>query len=144
MNHTTRFVAVTLLLALPNLARAQGLEPLAYTPPGLVVDLGVGLWAWPVPCDAAGDADFDLVVSCPDKPSNGVELFQNTSGDTAKNKLPVFKPARLRDHTGVASRSRPTYWPGTSRTTGAPRTPCVGRWTCRSGKTTSRAEAGRS
>src|SRR5215207_6405790 len=78
----------------PRAALAQGLEPLPYNHPGLVVDLGVGLWAWPVPCDADGDGDYDLIVSCPDKPSNGVWLFENVTGDTAKNKLPVFKPAR--------------------------------------------------
>lgn len=75
-------------------ARADGLERLPYNHPGLTVDLGVGLWAWPVPCDADGDGDFDLIVSCPDKPSNGVWFFENITGDTAKNKLPVFKPAR--------------------------------------------------
>lgn len=73
---------------------AQGLEPLRYNNPGLVVDLGVGLWAWPVPCDADGDGDFDLIVSCPDKPSNGVWLFENRQGDTASRKFPVFEPAR--------------------------------------------------
>jgi len=73
---------------------AEGLQQLKYNNSGLVVDLGVGLWAWPVPCDADGDGDFDLIVSCPDKPSNGVWLFENAAGDTAKNKLPVFKPAR--------------------------------------------------
>jgi hypothetical protein len=72
----------------------SGLTQLRYNHPGLAVDLGVGLWAWPVPCDADGDGDFDLIVSCPDKPSNGIWLFENTSGDTAKNKMPVFKPAR--------------------------------------------------
>ena len=75
-------------------AAAQTLEPLKYNNPSLVVDLGVGLWAWPVPCDADGDGDYDLIVSCPDKPSNGVWLFENTTGDTSKNKMPVFKPAR--------------------------------------------------
>lgn len=77
-----------------SVAAADGLQPLKYNHPGLVVDLGVGLWAWPVPCDADGDGDFDLIVSCPDKPSNGVWFFENAAGDTAKNKLPVFKPAR--------------------------------------------------
>jgi hypothetical protein len=70
------------------------LEPLKYNHPGLVVDLGVGLWAWPIPCDADGDGDFDLIVSCPDKPSNGIWLFENAAGDTRQHKLPVFKPAR--------------------------------------------------
>lgn len=74
---------------------AEGLERLPYNHPGLTVDLGVGLWAWPVPCDADGDGDFDLIVSCPDKPSNGVWLFENTTGDTARTKFPVFKPARF-------------------------------------------------
>src|SRR6187401_902819 len=73
---------------------AQELQRLPYNNPGLQVDLGVGLWAWPVPCDADGDGDFDLIVSGPDKPSNGIYFFENATGDTAKNKMPVFKPAR--------------------------------------------------
>ena len=75
-------------------AGATSLERLKYNNPGLVVDLGVGLWAWPLPMDFDGDGDLDLVVNCPDKPYNGVYFFENTSGDTAKNKMPVFKPAR--------------------------------------------------
>jgi hypothetical protein len=78
---------------------AGELTPLAYNHPGLVVDLGVGLWAWPIPCDADGDGDFDLIVSCPDKPSNGIWLFENASGDTAKAKFPVFRPARKQSRT---------------------------------------------
>ncbi len=74
---------------------AEGLHPIKYNHPGLVVDLEVGLWAWPVPCDADGDGDFDLIVSCPDKPHNGVYLFENTTGDTAKHAMPVFKPGRF-------------------------------------------------
>jgi hypothetical protein len=75
-------------------AAAQPLERLKYNNPGLVVDLGVGLWAWPLPMDFDGDGDLDLVVNCPDKPYNGVYFFENASGDTAKNKMPVFKPAK--------------------------------------------------
>lgn len=70
------------------------LEPLHYNHPGLVVDLAVGLWAQPLPMDFDGDGDLDLVVNCPDKPYNGVYVFENTTGDTAKNKFPVFKAAR--------------------------------------------------
>jgi hypothetical protein len=81
------------LLAVISL-HAFALEPLPYNNPGLVVDLGVGLWAWPLPMDFDGDGDLDLVVCCPDKPSNGVYVFENTTGDTAKNKFPVFKPGR--------------------------------------------------
>src|SRR5262245_50620212 len=87
-----------ILISTANSSLAQSAPPiltqLPYNHPGLEVDLGVGLWAWPVPCDADSDGDFDLVVSCPDKPSNGIWLFENTTGDTAKNKSPVFKPAR--------------------------------------------------
>jgi FG-GAP-like repeat len=90
-----------------------GLERMNYNQPGLVVDLGVGLWAWPVPCDADGDGDFDLIVSCPDKPSNGVYLFENAAGDTAKNKMPVFRPAlRL---SGTVHYVMPSYVDGKLR-----------------------------
>lgn len=81
------------IFLVPGVLNADGLKRLPYNNPGLVVDLGVGLWAWPVPCDADGDGDFDLIVSCPDKPSNGVWLFENATGDTVKAKMPVFKAA---------------------------------------------------
>ena len=87
-------VLAALVMVFATSAAAQSLEPLKYNNPGLKVDLGVGLWAWPVPCDADGDGDYDLIVSCPDKPSNGVWLFENATGDTKTNRMPVFKPAR--------------------------------------------------
>ena len=68
-----------------------GLERLKYNNPGLVVDLGVGLWAWPLPMDVDGDGKYELVVNCPDKPSNGVYVFR-ADADTSKRPLPVFKP----------------------------------------------------
>ena len=59
---------------------------------------GRGVWEIYPSSSAAkgvnGDGDFDLVVNCPDKPSNGVYVFENASGDTAKNKRPVFLPGR--------------------------------------------------
>ncbi len=70
-----------------------GLERLKYNHPGLVVDLGVGLWAWPLPMDFDGDGRLDLVVNCPDKPSNGTYVFLNP-GDAAGDKMPVFAPAK--------------------------------------------------
>jgi len=88
-------LAVVVLSAISSWSiAADDLAPLHYHQEGLAVDLGVGLWAWPVPCDADGDGDFDLIVSCPDKPYNGVWLFENTTGDTAKQKFPVFAPPR--------------------------------------------------
>ena len=67
------------------------LQPLTYNHPGLEVDLGVGLWAFPLPLDYDGDGDIDLLVGCPDKPSQGAYFFENPSQD-AMVKMPVFKP----------------------------------------------------
>jgi hypothetical protein len=70
---------------------SANLERVTYNHPGLVTDLGVGLWAWPIPVDFDGDGDLDLVVSCQDKPYNGTYFFENISG---KVKFPVFKAGR--------------------------------------------------
>jgi hypothetical protein len=87
------FCALLLTISLRS-AGADDMVRLPYNHPGLVVDLGVGLWAWPLPMDFDGDGDYDLVVNCPDKPYNGVYFFENTTGDTAKKKMPVFKAGR--------------------------------------------------
>ncbi len=89
-----KLITLTLLFTISSVSLAQDVEPLKYNHPGLVVDLGVGLWAWPVPCDADGDGDLDLLVSCPDKPHNGVWFFENKVGSTAEHRMPVFEPAR--------------------------------------------------
>ncbi|MEI7729883.1 MAG: VCBS repeat-containing protein [Verrucomicrobiota bacterium] len=68
----------------------QALQRLKYNNPGLVVDLGVGLWAFPLPMDFNGDGKLDLVVDCPDKPYNGTYFFENASGDP----MTIFKPGR--------------------------------------------------
>ena len=68
------------------------LEPLRYNQPDLVVELGVGLWAWPMPTDYDRDGDLDLLVACPDKPSNGVYFFENQT-QNPKEKFPVFAAA---------------------------------------------------
>jgi len=107
------FVAVVCLVGLSSPVTADGLTQLKFNNPGLTVDLGVGLWAWPVPCDADGDGDFDLIVSCPDKPSNGVWLFENVTGDTTVSKMPVFKPGRILSKT--VHYVMPSYVDGTMR-----------------------------
>ena len=111
-----RFLAFSLLaiLTVDHALGADGLEPLHYNHPGLVVDLGVGLWAWPLPTDVDQDGDFDLIVSCPDKPSNGVWYFENVTGDTRQNAMPVFKPARLLSKT--QKYVMPSYIDGKMRT----------------------------
>lgn len=87
-------LALSLLMLCSAMAHAAALERLKYNHPGLVVDLGAGLWAFPLPMDFDGDGDLDLVVDCPDKPYNGVYFFENATGDTAKQPMPVFKPGR--------------------------------------------------
>ena len=48
-----------LVVCVSDASAADGLQRVKYNNPGLVVDLGVGLWAWPVPWD--GDGDLDLL-----------------------------------------------------------------------------------
>ncbi len=84
----------------------EGFSRVSYNRPDGTAYLGVGLWAWPLPMDYDGDGDMDLLVSCPDKPFNGLYFFENTSGEA----FPVFAPPiRLGDaiskvqisHTGL-------------------------------------------
>jgi hypothetical protein len=70
-NRSRWVVAAMMLLGSSSRAAGPGLERIRYNHPGLVVDLGVGLWARPLPMDDDGDGDLDLVVSGPDKTSNG-------------------------------------------------------------------------
>ena len=63
-----------------------------YNDPDATSFLGVGLWAWPIPIDYDKDGDMDLLVSCPDKPFNGLYFFENKEGGD----FPVFEePVRL-------------------------------------------------
>src|SRR5687768_13295421 len=63
-----------------------------YNHAGAVSDLGVGLWAWPVPMYFDSDGDLDLLVSCADRPFDGLYFFENTSGAT----YPIFAaPVRI-------------------------------------------------
>ncbi len=106
-------LVMTFPLAADEPAPRPELTQLPFNNPGLAVDLGVGLWAWPVVCDVDGDGDYDLIVSCPDKPSNGVWFFENTTGDTAKDKFPVFKaPRKL---SGTVPYIMPSYVDGSLR-----------------------------
>ena len=68
---------------------------LAHHQPGLIVDLGVGLWAWPLPMDYNRDGLMDLVVVCTDKPYNGTWFFENSGQVDPATKLAIFKPAVL-------------------------------------------------
>jgi len=65
---------------------------LAYNHPGLLSDLGVGLWGWPLPMDYNHDGLIDLVVVCAGRPSNGVWFFENSGMLDPQTKLPIFRP----------------------------------------------------
>ena len=82
---------ITITAAVSADDRDWKLQPLRYNHPGLAVDLGVGLWAWPMPMDYDGDGDIDLLVACPDKPSNGVYYFENPTQDP-RVKMPAIDP----------------------------------------------------
>src|SRR5471032_543477 len=84
---------LALLAIVPGRAAEGKFSRIAYNNPGLVVDLGVGLWAWPLPMDYNGDGLMDLVVACTDTPYNGVYFFENTGQIDPATKLPLFKPA---------------------------------------------------
>ena len=90
---------------------AMQLQSLKYNNPGLVVDLGVGLWAWPIPFDVNDDGHVDLIVNCDDKPYNGVYIFLNT-GEGPKNS-PIFAPAKRISHGTV--NVQPSYIDGKLR-----------------------------
>ena len=105
-----------LLVGFLGVASMRGAEEklprLAHNNPGALADLGVGLWAWPLPIDYNGDGLMDLVVVCTDKPYNGTWFFENSGQIDAQLKLPIFKPAVL------IGKSAPSV--GISYVTGAP------------------------
>jgi len=73
--------------------RRGGLEPLRYNHPGLVVDLGVGLWAQPLPMDfdATAISTWRVVRR---RASNGTYFFENPGA------------TRCRSSSGCADRPR--------------------------------------
>jgi len=75
---------------------------LKHNNPELVVDLGVGLWANPVPVDWDDDGDTDLLASTTDKPSNGLYLFENEGND-------IFSPGK---HIAEGKKQMTVSWPG--------------------------------
>ncbi|MCF3649793.1 FG-GAP repeat domain-containing protein [Synoicihabitans lomoniglobus] len=92
------------LASMPSIAPAApagAVTQIAYNHPGLITDLGVGLWAWPLPMDWNEDGLMDLVVACTDTPSNGVYVFLNTGEYDPVTRLPLFGPG---DNIGPAGK----------------------------------------
>jgi hypothetical protein len=95
MRRIAFLVSLFALTAFPFQAADEVLPRLPYNNPGALPDLGVGLWAWPLPMDYNQDGLMDLVVVCTDKPYNGTWYFENSGEVDIQLKLPVFKPAVL-------------------------------------------------
>jgi hypothetical protein len=95
INFSMKHLALSLLLAGSAVAAEATMPRLAHNHPGTLADLGVGLWAWPLPLDYNEDGLMDLVVVCTDKPYNGTWFFENSGQMDPQLKLPIFKPAVL-------------------------------------------------
>src|SRR6188768_3249833 len=80
-----------------EIERSVGRVPkLSYQNPGLVVDVGVGLWASPMPMDFNHDGLMDLIVVCTGLPSNGAYFFENSGQIDSTTNLPIMRaPVRL-------------------------------------------------
>ncbi len=86
--------AATLRSAEPG--AATRLTRLKYNNPGLLVDVGEGLWGTPLPMDYNHDGLIDLVVVCPRIPANGAYFFENSGLTDPTTGLPIFKkPVKL-------------------------------------------------
>lgn len=69
-------------------------KAITYNNPGLISDLGVGLWGWPIPCDGNGDGHSDLIVVSGASPYKGTYYFENTGKKDPKTGADIFKPAK--------------------------------------------------
>jgi hypothetical protein len=107
---TTSLLVFATVVCLFSPVFADELTRLPFNHPGLVVDLGAGLWAWPVPLEPNGNGKRDLVVVCPDKPYNGTYFYENIGSDP---KTPLFKPG-VRISKGISNVS-PSYIEGRLR-----------------------------
>ncbi|MBC2592641.1 VCBS repeat-containing protein [Ruficoccus amylovorans] len=68
--------------------------PITYNNPSLTVDLGVGLWGWPIAYDGNGDTFPDLIVVSGSSPYRGTYYFENTGRKDPDTGADIFKPAR--------------------------------------------------
>lgn len=85
-------VFILLLSAVTFAQHDSSIEIVKYNNVDAVVDLGVGLWAQPIPMDYDHDGKTDLLVSCSGTPYNGIYFFKNIS----RTGSPLFdRPVKL-------------------------------------------------
>lgn len=104
-------LALSLLLgvALPPAQAAERFEAISFNHPSLTVDLGAGLWGWPIPCDRNGDGLNDLILIVGASPQKGVYYYENTGRRDPKTGAEVFKPGvRM----GNGANDITPSWPG--------------------------------
>jgi len=90
----------------------EDLSQMQHNNPGLITDLGVGLWAWPLPMDYNEDGLMDLVVACTDTPSNGVYVFLNTGRFDPVTELPLFSAGENIGPAGKSTSPQVSYVDG--------------------------------
>lgn len=78
-----------LFIYICSIVNAQEEIRVKYNNPGLIADLGVGLWGTPFPVDYDGDGLMDIIMNCYDKPFKGLYYFKNIG--TASD--PLFEKA---------------------------------------------------
>ena len=85
MKHTSLGLLALVLAPFLRAAEPAAVLPrLAHNDPGLLVDLGVGLWAWPLPMDYNGDGLMDLVYAGNSPP--GIVFVRQTEPGTFKDR----------------------------------------------------------
>jgi hypothetical protein len=83
------FAALAAAAQSPNAAMKGDGSRVTYGRAGVRGKLAVGLWAYPAPIDLDGDGKMDLIVSCADRPYNGIYFFKNVG----KGREDLFAPA---------------------------------------------------
>ena len=72
----------------------ERLQPILHHAPGVTVDLGVGLWGLPIPCDRNQDGKTDLIVVSAGMPKK-IFYFENTGTRDSKTGAELFKAGEV-------------------------------------------------
>ena len=84
------FLLPAVMVLISGSLPAQEARIVNYNNPEITADLGVGLWAIPIPMDYDKDGINDLLVNCPDTPYKGIWYFRNIG----TNENPFFDKAQ--------------------------------------------------